>query len=138
MFESISVTALAILVFALVLIFLMVKSVPQGEEWTVERFGRFGILALTNYFVRLMKRIIALLTDFGTEDGYVGAMKGKILSITPLYIQRDDHAKGLFHLLTIASRILALGDYTAKRALAQNNEKLTGVFAGNPQRVVVK
>ncbi len=41
MFESISVTALAILVFALILIFLMVKSVPQGEEWTVERFGRY-------------------------------------------------------------------------------------------------
>jgi len=61
-------------------------------------------------------------------------LKGKILSITPLYIQRDDHAKGLFHLLTIASRGLALGDYTAKRALAQNNEKLTGVYAGNPKR----
>jgi len=33
--------------------------------------------------VIIMKRIIALLTDFGTEDGYVGAMKGKILSIAP-------------------------------------------------------
>ncbi len=61
-------------------------------------------------------------------------LKGKILSITPLYIQRDDHAKGLFHLLTIASRLLALGDYTAKKALAQNNEKLTDVYAGNPKR----
>jgi len=40
-FESISVTAVAILVFALILIFLMVKAVPQGEEWTVERFGRY-------------------------------------------------------------------------------------------------
>ena len=30
-----------------------------------------------------MKRIVALLTDFGTEDGYVGAMKGRILSIEP-------------------------------------------------------
>lgn len=29
-----------------------------------------------------MKRVIALLTDFGTEDGYVGAMKGKILSLS--------------------------------------------------------
>jgi hypothetical protein len=27
--------------------------------------------------------IIALVTDFGTEDGYVGAMKGRILSICP-------------------------------------------------------
>jgi len=33
--------------------------------------------------VIMVKRIIALLTDFGTEDGYVGAMKGKILSIAP-------------------------------------------------------
>lgn len=39
--ESLSVTVLAVLVFALLLIFLMVKSVPQGEEWTVERFGRY-------------------------------------------------------------------------------------------------
>ena len=28
-------------------------------------------------------RIITLLTDFGTEDGYVGAMKGRIYSIEP-------------------------------------------------------
>lgn len=61
-------------------------------------------------------------------------LKGKILSITPLYIQQDDHAKGLFHLLTIASRALALGDYTAQKALARNNEKLTAVYAGNPKR----
>ena len=29
------------------------------------------------------KSIIALLTDFGTEDHYVAAMKGRILSINP-------------------------------------------------------
>ncbi|WP_448188693.1 SPFH domain-containing protein [Azospirillum sp. sgz301742] len=32
---------LALLVFALVLVLLGVKTVPQGEEWTVERFGRY-------------------------------------------------------------------------------------------------
>ena len=32
---------IAILFFAIVLILLMVKSIPQGENWTVERFGRF-------------------------------------------------------------------------------------------------
>ncbi len=30
-----------------------------------------------------MKRIIALTTDFGTQDGYAGAIKGVILSINP-------------------------------------------------------
>jgi regulator of protease activity HflC (stomatin/prohibitin superfamily) len=34
-------TALALLFFAIILIFMMVKSVPQGENWTVERFGRY-------------------------------------------------------------------------------------------------
>ena len=33
--------AIAILVFAVILILTMVKSVPQGENWTVERFGRY-------------------------------------------------------------------------------------------------
>ena len=39
--NSTGITALVILVFAIILIFLMVKSVPQGENWTVERFGRY-------------------------------------------------------------------------------------------------
>ena len=38
---SFGITALVILVFAAILIIMMVKSIPQGEEWTVERFGRY-------------------------------------------------------------------------------------------------
>ena len=33
--ESVGLTAVAIFVFAVVLLWLMVKSVPQGEDWTV-------------------------------------------------------------------------------------------------------
>ena len=40
-FESVGLTAVAIFVFAVILLWMMVKSVPQGEEWTVERFGRY-------------------------------------------------------------------------------------------------
>ena len=61
-------------------------------------------------------------------------LQGKLLSITPVYIQRDDHAQGLFHLLTIAARLLALGDYVTRQALAQKNEELAGIFPGNPKR----
>ena len=61
-------------------------------------------------------------------------LQGKLLSITPVYVQRDDHAQGLFHLLTIAVRLLALGDYAAKEALAQEKEELTGIYPGNPKR----
>jgi regulator of protease activity HflC (stomatin/prohibitin superfamily) len=38
---SAGITALVILIFAAILIYMMVKSIPQGEEWTVERFGRY-------------------------------------------------------------------------------------------------
>jgi len=38
---SASITALVVLIFAVILIYMMVKSVPQGENWTVERFGRY-------------------------------------------------------------------------------------------------
>lgn len=68
------------------------------------------------------------------EENIFRRLQGKILSITPVYVQRDDHAKGLFHLLTLAARILALGDYTAKQALGQDDAELAGIYPGNPKR----
>jgi len=61
-------------------------------------------------------------------------LQGKILSITPVYVQRDDHAQGLFHLLTIGARLFALGDYQARQALAKEKTELTGIYRGNPRR----
>jgi transposase len=61
-------------------------------------------------------------------------LQGKVLSITPVYVQRDDHAQGLFHLLTLAARLLALGDYQARQALAEDKTELTGIYRGNPKR----
>lgn len=68
------------------------------------------------------------------EENIFRRLQGKLLSITPLYIQRDDHAEGLFHLLTIAARLLALGDYLAQQALAKEKAVLTGVYTGNAKR----
>lgn len=45
-------------------------------------------------------------------------MQGQRLSITPVYVQRADHAQRLFHLLT----------------LAQEKSALIGIYRGNPQR----
>jgi transposase len=85
-----------------------------------------GQLALT--------RAVLAYRDQYIEENIFRRLQGKILSITPVYVQRDDHAKGLFHLLTLAARILALGDYTAKQALAQENAELAGIYPGNPKR----
>ncbi|MBK6429228.1 DUF4277 domain-containing protein [Candidatus Amarolinea dominans] len=61
-------------------------------------------------------------------------LHGKMLSITPLYVQREDHAQGLIHLLTLGARVLALGDYLGREALAKDGNELAGVYTGNPKR----
>ncbi|NKQ35491.1 MAG: IS1634 family transposase [Chloroflexi bacterium] len=63
-----------------------------------------------------------------------GRLKGRFLSITPLFVQKDSHAIGLIRLLTLAVRLMVLSEYTARRALAEENGELTGVYAGNPKR----
>ncbi len=68
------------------------------------------------------------------EENIFRRLQGKILSITPIYVQRDDHAQGLLHLLTIGARVLALGDYQAKQALVKEKTELTGIYRGNPKR----
>jgi transposase len=80
--------------------------------------------------------VAAVLTyrDQIVQENIFRRLHGKVLSITPLYLQRDDHAQGLVHLLTIGARVLALGDYLARTALARNGAELAGVYAGNPNR----
>jgi transposase len=68
------------------------------------------------------------------QENIFRRLHGKMLSITPLYVQRQDHAQGLVHLLTLGARILALGDYMAREALAKAGEELADVYAGNAGR----
>jgi transposase len=68
------------------------------------------------------------------EENIFRRLHGKMLSVTPLYVQREDHAQGLIHLLTLAARALALGDYLAREALAEEGTELAGVYAGNAKR----
>ena len=81
-----------------------------------------------------LDRAVLAYRDQYIEENIFRRLQGKILSITPVYVQRDDHAKGLFHLLTLAARILALGDHSAKQALAQADAELAGIYPGNPKR----
>jgi transposase len=61
-------------------------------------------------------------------------LKGSLLTMLPLYVQRDDHAKGLIHLLTIALRAMVILEFGVRRALAEEDETLSGLYDGNPKR----
>jgi transposase len=61
-------------------------------------------------------------------------LKGRPLSLAPLYVQRDDHRIGLVRLLTLALRVLTLLEGVARQRLREQREELAGLFAGNPKR----
>ena len=62
-FGGFEVFVIAVLVLAIVLVFMGVKSVPQGMEWTVERFGRYtrtldpGLHLITPFVDRIGARM---------------------------------------------------------------------------------
>ncbi len=64
----------------------------------------------------------------------LGRLKGRPLSLTPMYVQRDDHATGLIRLLSIALRVLTLLEFVVRRQLAAEGATLSGLYAGNPKR----
>jgi transposase len=63
-----------------------------------------------------------------------GRLKGHPLSLSPMYVERDDHATGLVRLLSIALRVLTLMEFVVRRQLAQQGTALAGLYAGNPKR----
>ena len=99
----------------------------------------------------LTKAVLAYRDQYLVERSF-SRLKGSLLAMLPLYVQRDDHAKGLIHLLTIALRALVIIEFVVRRSLAEAQETrcpehfvpgtqyqglvegLSGLYAGNPKR----
>lgn len=65
-------------------------------------------------------------------------LKGHPLSLSPMYLQREDHIKGLIRLLSIALRLLTLVEFQVRQALADHHETLSGLYPGNPKRATAR
>ena len=81
----------------------------------------------------LAQAVLAYRSEYQVERS-LGRLKGRPLSLTPMYVQRDDHATGLIRLLSIALRVLTLLEFVGRRQLAAEGAKLAGLYAGNPKR----
>ena len=81
----------------------------------------------------LAQAVLAYRSEYQVERS-LGRLKGRPLSLTPMYVQRDDHATGLIRLLSIALRVLTLLEFVNRRQLAAEGTKLAGLYAGNPKR----
>jgi len=81
----------------------------------------------------LAQAVLAYRSEYLVERS-LGRLKGRPLSLTPMYVQRDDHATGLIRLLSIALRVLTLVEFIGRRQLAAEGTTLAGLYAGNPRR----
>jgi transposase len=81
----------------------------------------------------LEQAVLAYRSEYLVERS-LGRLKGRPLSLTPMYVQRDDHATGLIRLLSIALRVLTLVEFVVRRQLAAEGAALTGLYAGNAKR----
>jgi transposase len=85
----------------------------------------------------LAQAVLAYRSEYLVERS-LGRLKGCPLSLTPMYVQRDDHATGLIRLLSIALRVLTLLEFVGRRQLAAEGATLAGLYAGNPRRETVR
>lgn len=67
-------------------------------------------------------------------EGQFGRLKGRSLSLTPLFLQSDRRVVGLIRLLSLALRVLTLVEFTVRRALAQAGEPMVGLYPWQANR----
>jgi transposase len=81
----------------------------------------------------LEEAVLAYRGEYLIERGF-GRLKGKTLSLTPIYLDSDERVTGLVRVLTIALRAVTLLEFSARRSLKAMGEKLAGIYPGNPKR----
>ena len=86
------------------------------------------------------KCILLYREEYRVEQSF-GRLKGHPLSISPLYVNREDHVKGMIRLLALGLRLLGLLEFAVRRRLSELLDPVTGapqpllgLYAGNPKR----
>lgn len=85
----------------------------------------------------LAQAVLAYRDEYLVERGF-GRLKGRSLSLTPMYLADDGRATGLIRWLSVGLRVLTLLEGVVRRRLRELGEQLTGLYAGNPKRATAR
>lgn len=85
----------------------------------------------------LEEAVLAYRNEYLIERNF-GRLKGRSLSLTPMYLADDNRATGLIRLLTLGLRILTLVEGVVRQRLAESKAQLAGLYAGNPKRTTAR
>jgi transposase len=85
----------------------------------------------------LSQAVLAYRSHYLVESD-MGWLKAHPLSLTPMYLERDDHATGLIRLLSVGLRVLTRLEFAVRQRLAAARTVLAGRYAGNPTRATAR
>ena len=71
--------------------------------------------------------------QYRIEDDW-SRLKGRSLSLTPMYLQDEHRMQGLVLLLSLAVRLLTLLEWQVRKKLQDSGETLRGIYPGQPGR----
>jgi len=71
--------------------------------------------------------------QYRIEDDW-SRLKGRSLSLTPMYLQDESRMQGLVLLLSLAVRLLTLLEWQVRKNLQDGGQTLKGVYPGQPGR----
>jgi transposase len=83
-----------------------------------------------------LEQVVLAYRDQYLVEHPIGRLKGAPLSLSPVYLSRDEHVTGLVRLLTLGVRVWCALEYGVRQQLAQEpaGQALTGLYAGQPNR----
>jgi len=109
---------------------------PVAYQDAVQQLG-WRVYVCNDLELSLSEAVLAYRDEYLVERGFA-RYKGKPLGLTPLYLSFDNRVKGLIRLLSLGLRVLCLLEFTARRALRDQGEKLAGIYPGNPTRATTR
>lgn len=104
----------------------------------IQRLG-WRVYATNHHTAHLTLRqaVLAYRSAYLIERGF-GRLKGQPLSLTPMYLEREDHVTGLIRLLSVGLRVLTLLEFVVRRRLTADSGVLAGVYTGQPTRATAQ
>jgi transposase len=97
-----------------------------------QRMG-WRVYATNHPRLTLSQTVQAYRGQYRIERGF-GRLKGRALSLVPLFLHTDERVVGLIRLLSLALRVLTLVEVLVRRQLAKEGTAVVGLYAGNKKR----
>jgi transposase len=118
---------------------LLQVSVDQAAVQAAERTFGWRVYA-TNQSgegLSLPQAVLAYRSEYLIEHDFA-RLKGKPLSLAPMYLRTDERIKGLIRLLTIGLRTLTLCEFVVRRRLAAEQTTLAGLYQDSPKHATAR